>query len=131
MYLRFVYAKPVYGMHSREGFFQAAAELANDPLADGFSVTRINMLRAWFCDHLELPERFSKSSSKGYSHRETKGLSWFKATASEHITKAFELKSVLEENGYGIEVIKEDRVGYIVYEDDHQVVAEPFSDTST
>ena len=58
-------------------------------------------------------------------------MSWFKASAKEHISKAFELKSVLEENGYAIEVLKESRLGYVVYEDDYQVVAEPFSDTTT
>lgn len=85
----------------------------------------------WFSANLELPDRFSKSSSKGNYLRDTKGLSWFKASAKEHISKAFELKSVLEGNGFVIEVLKENRVGYIVYEDDFQVVAEPFSETTT
>jgi hypothetical protein len=36
---------------------------------------------------------------------------------------------LLQENGYPIEIIRAERVGYIVYEDEQQVVAEPFSDT--
>ncbi len=131
MYLRFAYAKSVDGMISREGFFQAAGELAADPLADPLVVARVDELRHWFADHLDLPERFSRSRSKGYYRRETKGLSWFKPSATEHIAKAFELKSILEESGFTIEVIKEDRVGYVVFEDEYQVVAEPFADTSS
>ena len=58
-------------------------------------------------------------------------MSWFKPTAREHIAKAFELKSILDDNGYFIEVLKEDRIGFVVYEDEHQIVAEPFSETIT
>lgn len=131
MYLRFVYARPVEGLDAREGFFQAAAELVNDPLSDATVVDRVDALRLWFAHNLERPDRFSKTKSKGYWRRETKGLSWFKSSATDHIAKAFDLKNILEENGYPIEVLKEDRIGYVVYEDAHQVVAEPFADTTT
>lgn len=130
MYLRFVYARPVEGMRSREGFFQAAGALANNPLTDSLVVSRVDELRHWFAEHLDLPERFSKSRSKGFYRKETKGLSWFKPTANEHIAKAFELTSILDEHGLAIEVIKEDRIGYVVFEDENQVVAEPFADTA-
>jgi hypothetical protein len=42
-----------------------------------------------------------------------------------------EIKRVLEGNGYHVHVVREDRVGYIVYRDDVQVIAEPFADTRT
>ncbi|MFT6426269.1 MAG: hypothetical protein ACJAYH_001966 [Celeribacter sp.] len=80
-------------------------------------------------DRSKVPERFSKSTSKGAADRDAKGLSWFKPTAKEHIAKAFELKAILEENGYAIEVLKESRIGYVTFEDEFQIVAEPFSDT--
>jgi len=35
---------------------------------------------------------------------------------------------LLEENSFAVRVFRSRRVGYIVYEDEHQVVAEPFSD---
>ncbi|MEO9683987.1 MAG: hypothetical protein ABJF86_18560 [Tateyamaria sp.] len=130
MYLRFVYARPVEGIKSREGFFQAAREIEDNPLSDGVAHHRIDDLRDWFNDNLEHPERFSRSSPKALHHKTTKGLSWFKPTATKHIAKAFELKSVLDECGYTIDVLKECRVGYLLYEDEHQVVAEPFSDTA-
>ena len=42
-----------------------------------------------------------------------------------------ELKRVLEANGHNGPVLQEDRVGYIVYRDEAQVIAEPFADTRT
>ncbi len=39
------------------------------------------------------------------------------------------LAEILREHGYTVSRITEHRVGYIVYEDEHQVVAEPFADT--
>ena len=41
------------------------------------------------------------------------------------------LKRIAEACGFHITVIREDRLGYIVYEDEFQVVAEPFKDTQT
>jgi hypothetical protein len=37
-----------------------------------------------------------------------------------------ELSDVLTRNGYLVSQITTDRPGYVVFEDDHQVVAEPF-----
>jgi len=42
-----------------------------------------------------------------------------------------QIKKVLEANGHQVATIKETRVGYVVYEDALQVVAEPFSETQT
>lgn len=35
---------------------------------------------------------------------------------------------MLENHGVAVRMLKADRVGYVVYEDDYQIVAEPFSD---
>lgn len=43
----------------------------------------------------------------------------------------FELKRVLEANGHSVHVVRENRMGYIVCEDDAQVIAESFADTRT
>jgi hypothetical protein len=39
------------------------------------------------------------------------------------------MKLLLEENGYPVDVLKSKRLGYILFEDEYQIVAEPFSDT--
>jgi hypothetical protein len=42
-----------------------------------------------------------------------------------------ELKRLVEGSGYVVRIVQEDRIGYIVYRDDAQVIAEPFADTRT
>ena len=37
-----------------------------------------------------------------------------------------ELAAILEENGYIVSQVTSKRPGYVVFEDEHQVVAEPF-----
>lgn len=55
-------------------------------------------------------------------------LSWFKDTAVEHLVQIRELIAILENHGVHVRTLKARRTGYIVYEDEHQIVAEPFAD---
>jgi hypothetical protein len=38
----------------------------------------------------------------------------------------YELVGILEKNGHHVSKITTDKPGYVVFEDDHQIVAEPF-----
>ena len=42
-----------------------------------------------------------------------------------------QVKAVLERYGYAVVMLSESRIGYVVDEDEFQVIAEPFSDTHT
>jgi len=53
---------------------------------------------------------------------------WFKSSARAHLAKIHEMICVLEQHEVYVRTLKAHRPGYIVYEDEHQVVAEPFSD---
>jgi hypothetical protein len=53
---------------------------------------------------------------------------WFKASAAQHIARIHEIVCILEQNGVFVHVCRTDRPGYIVYEDEFQIVAEPFAD---
>jgi hypothetical protein len=37
--------------------------------------------------------------------------------------------AILQNHGIPVRMLKADRIGYVVYEDEYQVVAEPFADT--
>jgi hypothetical protein len=129
MYLRFVRQNLVTGIAASEGFFCPAYELRETIGLDQHTFEHINNLLGWFQRNLQTPDRFNRSTSKGSYRRNTVGLSWFKPDAKDMIAKSFELVAVLEENGHPIEIIKCQRIGYIVFEDRNQVVAEPFADT--
>lgn len=130
-YIRFVRPNRIEDQSHREGFFCAAYELRYMAGVDAHTSEQLEALLSWFHENLPVPERFNRTGSKGYWHRNAKGLSWYKDEATTAIARSFELVRLLSDNGFPTEILKTDRVGYIVYEDDHQVVAEPFSDTPT
>ena len=85
--------------------------------------------------HSNVPKRetfetnhiLNRSKSKGYYRRRTRGIAWFRDTATECLSRIHEIKQVLEANGHPVTMIREERVGYVVYEDDFQVVAEQWA----
>jgi len=64
--------------------------------------------------NLAVPTRFNRTTSKAHYRRNATGISWFRDSAHEHITRIHDLA----------------RIGFVVYEDEHQVVAEPFANTA-
>ncbi|WP_238991678.1 hypothetical protein [Gemmobacter caeruleus] len=130
MFIRFVRPNRLIGSRAREGFFCAAYELRADRLLDPYSAERLEEALSWFRANLSVPKKFSRSAVKSHRNLEfTAGLSWFKEDATDVISRAFDLVALLDEHGYPTEIIRSDRVGYVMYEDNHQVVAEPFMDT--
>ncbi len=56
-------------------------------------------------------------------------ISWFKDTAQTHIGKMREMVALLEHHDVSVRMIKTMRPGYVVYEDEFQIVAVPFADS--
>lgn len=82
----------------------------------------------WFSNNLDTPEKFTRSKKP---HAENVALSWFKDTATEHVSKMYQIAKILEAHGFVVEVIRTEKPGYIVFEDTYQVAAEPFKETKT
>ena len=85
---------------------------------------------AWFNEHLLEPSRFNRSKSKGHYRRKTRGISWFQHTATHCISRMYELKRIVESHGYAVTVIREDRPGFVVYEDKNGSTVPPTSEIS-
>jgi hypothetical protein len=130
-FIRFVLAKrhPESGFH--DGVFRVAYQLCDDTDVSETDRRSLRELIDWFEKNLATPDRFNRSRSKGYYRRATKGIAWLRDTAKDGASKMHQLKGILESNGYQVRMIRANRVGFIVYEDEHQVVAEPFADTRT
>jgi hypothetical protein len=129
MYLRFVlpHRNPDSGV--REGIFSAAYELRDSGEPAPADLDELTRLLRWFGDNLTTPTRFNRTKSKGYYRHATKGISWLKPSATEHLSNMRKLVGILERYGRQATMIKTRNPGYVVYEDDHQIVAEPFNDT--
>lgn len=85
-------------------------------------------VRWWFNANLARPTRFTAAKAPFWRKR-NRALSWFKDSAIDHIAQIRELVEILESHHVHVRTLKAKRVGYIVYEDEHQIVAQPFADT--
>jgi hypothetical protein len=130
-FVRFVVTRVRPDSGVQEGLFAASYALRDEKDVSAEHRQALSDLLLWFETHLRKPQRFNRTSSKGYYRRTTKGIAWFRDTAETYISRMHELKTIAEANGHSVAIIREDRVGYIVYEDDVQVIAEPFADTRT
>jgi hypothetical protein len=127
-YLRFVIHHNDRDSGRRQGLFQALGALYDAGMLSRGHKEEYERLRLWFSDQLEAPERFARSTK---THAKKVALSWFKDTALEHIARMRAMAQILEAHGIVVDEIRTGRPGYIVYDDEHQVAAEPFKDTPT
>ena len=128
MYIRFVIDDLDEDSQERLGIFHAVRYLLDDGKLTLSEEEKMNDVMDWFSENLEKPNRLSKSRKK---HSVNKAITWFKDTALNHINKMWEIVAVLKAYGCAVEVIKTERPGYIVYEDDFQIAGEPFKETKT
>ena len=84
--------------------------------------------RRWFKENLEKPTRFTASKPPHY-RKPNKAISWFKDSATEHISHIRDLVGILENHGIVVQMLTTDRVGYVVFEDEFQIIAAPFGDS--
>jgi len=80
-------------------------------------------IRAWLNSEFDEPDRLARSRRSGAN---ACAISWFKASAASHISRAREVAAILDGHNIRTRMISADRPGYIVYEDEVQVAAEPF-----
>jgi hypothetical protein len=118
-YIRFVVGRKDEDSHVEQGIFQAAGQAIEWKNITGSDADELNELRTWFSENLEKPTSFGRGKLRF-------GICWFKTDATEHISRIWEMVQILERNGIFIKKIRTDRPGYVIYEDDWQLVAEPF-----
>jgi hypothetical protein len=114
-----------------QGIFPLAHKLRDDPSVASENRAVLTEHLSWFDKHLAEPKRFNRSTSKGFYRRTTKGIAWFRDSAGECLERMHGMKAVLEAEGHVVHMITEERVGFVVYEDEMQVIAEPFAETRT
>ena len=126
MFIRFISVEADARSQVAAGIFGAAYRLwyGTPPLPD-YEIECLREVMNWFDIYLPKPDRFWRSTR--YPQQRW-GICWFRSSATEHIRKAWEMASILERNDMLIRMIKSERVGYVVYEDEYQVVAVPYAD---
>lgn len=128
MFVRFVIQENNEDSGRRQGVFHAIRNLRDDGLLEMHEKTFADELMGWFNANLKEPESFTRSSKP---HAKNVAISWFKDTAHQHISRMHIIKHLLHEHGIVVLMLRTERPGYVVYEDEFQVVAEPFKETIT
>lgn len=127
MYLRFVVAEIDEDSERSLGVFHALWNLRVAGKLREYEEAHHDTVRWWFSANLERPTRFTAAKAPFY-RKKNRALSWFKDSAIDHIAQIRELVVILENHGVYVRTLKAKRVGYVVYEDEYQIVAEPFAD---
>ena len=123
MFIRFVSGEVDERSHVAAGLFCAASELRWSDGLPEYEFEALAALRDWFNIHMESPIDHLPRDG-----RYEQAICWFKPTAREHLGRAWELIAILERNDVLIWTIKSLRTGYVHYEDETQVFAEPYND---
>jgi hypothetical protein len=126
-FLRFVIADVHEESHQELGIFHAADKLRESGSLSAEEQAALQESRDWFNVNLEKPTRFT-SGKPPYYRKKQNGISWFKDSATEHIRKIREIVVLLEHHDIRVRMIKSERPGYVLYEDEFQIVAVPFAD---
>jgi hypothetical protein len=126
MYIRFVVPDIDEDSGKELGVFQAVRNLREEGKLERYEEEQHDSIRQWFNENLEKPTRFTTSKPPFY-RKQPKAISWFKDSAQEHIARVRDLVTILQHHGVLVQMLKTDRVGYVVYEDEFQIVAEPFT----
>jgi hypothetical protein len=118
-YVRFVIDRKDEDSHVEQGIFQAVARAREWQTVTGSDAHQLSDLEAWFSKNLEKPTSFGRNKLR-------LGICWFKTDAAEHISRIWEMVHILERNGIYVKKIRTDKPGNVIYEDEWQLVAEPF-----
>ena len=123
MFIRFLSSEIDERSQVAAGLFIAASKLRwTDALPD-YEFDALSELKNWFNIHLE-----SAFDHLPRDNRYERAVCWFKSTAHEHLARAWEMIAILDRNDVLIWTIRSRKTGYVYYEDEAQVFAEPFDD---
>ena len=124
MFIRFVSGEIGEDSHVSAGLFCAAFKLLDDIVLSDHEYAAVADLMDWFRMNLRGPFEYRLRSR----WRAPRSICWFRCTAQEHLARARELATILEDRDVFIWTIRCHRTGYILYEDEVQVLAQPFAD---
>jgi hypothetical protein len=95
---------------SPNGTFRLACQLRDSVHVEASDRGILAEHLAWFEKNLETPIRFNRTKSKGFYRRNTRGIAWFKDSATEHLARMHQVNAVLERYGHQVKMVVESQV---------------------
>ncbi|MEO1653720.1 MAG: hypothetical protein AAFU64_09255 [Bacteroidota bacterium] len=123
MYIKFITLFLDNILDEEKGFLNAARYLRDEGILEESRRIQLKSNLAWVENHLKRRPDFPSDEDDLINIP----MSWIKESAKLHIQKMDEIREILEENDILVEVLQVDKPGEILYEDEHQIVARPFS----
>lgn len=108
------------------GVFTVAYRLLDGHEMQQYEAAEVRSILDWFKAQLPIPDRFSRSKNNCV---DGVAVCWFKPNAVQCISNARYLAQLISQYDVVTTELTTVRPGYIVYSDQFQVVAEPYSDT--
>lgn len=122
MYIRFVVPLARRGICDEAGIFHSAYSVAPDHAVPDWLREELARELRWFEWCLDVPERFARTFKR---RRPKHGICWFRPEAGEHIARSRYLTWLMTEAGAPAREIRARRLGEVIWQDAHQVVARP------
>ena len=126
MFIRFVTDEPDPDTGLPSCVFAAAYQLLREDSTPEYLRLEIRSTLDWFVKNLPVPKRFCRSRKP---NRSDNGICWFKADATQCVSHVCYLVYLVSECGIAVREVRTKQPGYAIYEDESQVVTQPFAST--
>ena len=124
MFIRFVSGEINEASHVAAGLFCAAFDLIDEGQIPDYDHAELAELIDWFDLYLKGPFEYRLRRF----WRAQRSICWFKSGACEYVQRAWLMMNLLERNDVFMRMIKSRTVGFVIYEDEAQVLAYPSAD---
>ena len=112
-YVRLAVARLNNESYQFSGAFAATYQLLDSGRLSAFDIERFYRVLEWFHDNLRIPRTLNTS----------RGIFWFKSSATDCIDTIWDLARLLRIHGEDVRMMVTTDPGSIVYEDEHQIAA--------
>ena len=125
MFIRFASLRVNRDSGRELGIFHTAYALRESGRLDDDEIAQLNALLEVFNNELDVPGCYGDTSVRW--QRRYRAICWFKTQSREFISQMWTVAKFMKCHGVQMKLLRTTLPGRVLYEDEHQVAAVPFS----